>query len=680
MTVLAAVVLSGPALASAQPFTVVSTPASDALVLLDLSSHTVVAPLPVNGLPTGCAMSRSGRRVYAALTQANALAIVNVGTGAVRTVAVGASPAAVAVSAGRVYVANTGTDTVSVVAAGSGAVLATIPVGRAPIALAIAGSRLYVANWGAATVSVVDTATNTALATIPVGALPAGLAVHGATHRLYVANFVDDTVSVIDTDALSVLSTIPVVRRPRGLAVDGSGQRLFVAGFDDALVQAIDTATGTVTREGPSGGANPVDLMLGPGGARLYVAHLQETQGIAVLDAATLAPVTSVSVPAGPVAFAGLAPRTPRPRSPSRAQYALRAVSTARRAIAALFVRGSPASSTSLNDPVVISDGEFRTADWSVSGMAEWDVQQQLSGGNPGAWRRTTHFVLSSDSKTVHRFVRPGSTYTPATQGAIGAIDLSYDRSILAGSIAYDGVVLEQDGVVYETFEHASDGSGWTTFSRINLGADSFSDQLGRHPDFSAAGSTLRFGYFLHTSSVATVVFGIDNFTVSVRPHVDGNSTLGFQRTFDEVTDGDAPFVYVQRRNGVQGLVSVEVLIQPPDREAYQHTLSWPDGDDQDGVVLALFLQLPEGSGARTTRLTLRNPTGGASIDPARAEMVIAVIPAQWPAQLTALFLRLAPLLGGFPGAWVLVMAVPAVALAARRVWSRGVGLGPFRP
>jgi len=152
LTALAAVVLSAPALAAAQPYTFVSTPADGSLVMLDLSGDTVAAPFPVSGLPTGCAMSPSGRRVYAALSEANALAIVDVRSGAVRTVPVGTSPTAVAVAAGRVYVANTGADTVSVVARGSGTVLATIPVGDAPVALATGGSRLYVANWVANTV------------------------------------------------------------------------------------------------------------------------------------------------------------------------------------------------------------------------------------------------------------------------------------------------------------------------------------------------------------------------------------------------------------------------------------------------------------------------------------------------------------------------------------------------
>ena len=97
LTALAAVALFVPALASAQPYTFVSTPAGDSLTMIDLADDTVATSFAVSGLPTGCAVGRAGRRVYAALSEANALAIINIGTGAVRTVPVGAGPAAVAV-------------------------------------------------------------------------------------------------------------------------------------------------------------------------------------------------------------------------------------------------------------------------------------------------------------------------------------------------------------------------------------------------------------------------------------------------------------------------------------------------------------------------------------------------------------------------------------------------------
>ena len=664
LTALAAVVFAVPALASAQPFTFVSTPASDSLVLIDLSSNTVVSPVPLSGLPTGLAVGRAGRRVFAALGEADALAIIRLGTGVVRTVPVGAGPTGVAVDGRRVYVANTGDGTVSVVDAGRAEVVATIPVGDSPFALVAGAQRLYVANWGGGTVSVVDGTTNGVVATLPVGTFPAGLALHTGTRRLFVANFLDDTVSVIDTETLTVVSTIPVARRPRGLAVDAAGGRLFVAGFEEGRVQAIDTGTGAVTLEASSGGLNPLDLMLGPRGARLYVAHLQETQGVAVLDALTLAPVASVDVPAGPVAFSGLARGRLRVPITSRWRQAARAVSDGLRDFAALTRTRRPDRSQSLGGEVVISDGEFDPGHWALSGGGEHNTTQQSTGGNPGAWRSTTHF---GPAVSVHRLIRPGSTYHPASQGPIQNIDASWDRRIFHETLVSERFLVEQDNVVYRTAAHTYFAPAWETDGFLELVADDFDDGSGGRPDFGATGGPLRFGYSRHTAFSQMVTHGMDNFTITVRQSDAHTNTLGFEKTLDVMAERDTPFVRVQRRNGVQGAISVDVRAELPDGTVSQETLSWLDGDRFDRSILLLGLDLPAGAGARTAHLTLLNPTGGASIHPARAEMVITVVPEEWPAVITALYLRLQGLFGAFSFTWLLFLALPAAVVAAGR-------------
>ena len=669
LTPLAAVMLFVPALAAAQPYTFVSTPAGDSLTMIDLADDTVAASFPVSGVPTGCAVGRAGRRVYAALSQANALAIINIRTGAVRMVPVGAGPAGVAVARRRVYVANSGGDTVSVVDPRQGTIVATIPVGDVPVALAAGGSRVYVANWAEGTVSVVDTTTHTIAGTVPVGTFPAGLGLHGATRRLYVANFLDDTVSVIDTDTLSVVSTFPVARRPRGLAVDPAGQRLFVAGFEDGRVQAIDTASGTVTLDVASGGANPLDVLLGPRGTRLYVAHLQEEQGVAVLDAATLSSVASVDVPAGPVAFAGLAQRRPRASPAAGWQEAARAVfGQVRNLVAVARARSADVPPQAFEEDVVIADEDFAPASWAVgvSGLFEFDNSQQPTGGNPGAWRRTTHY---GGGTTIHRLIRPGSQYTPSSQGAIFNVDVSWDRILFAETIASERFLVEQDGVVYWTGERSFFSMTWQADSRLNLVATDFSDAGGGHPDFTDTGSTLRFGYSRRTFN-QTVPHGIDNFVVTVRRSAPPDNLLRLTRTTDVIEESDALFVWVQRRNGTQGAVSVDVLTERPDGSTVQETLSWPDGDGADRNILLVNLTLPSGAGARTARLRLLNPTGGASIDPARSQMAIVVFPNDWPEQIRALFLQLQGLFGAFSPVWLILLGAPA-AVAALRRWQQ---------
>jgi YVTN family beta-propeller protein len=657
-----------PALGSAEPFTFVTTPGGDSVAVIDLASHTVVAALPVGGLPTGCAVGSSGAGLYVALGQSNTLAMIwsdREGSRLVR-VPVGTGPTGVAVDTTRrrVYVANTGADTVSVVDIDQRAVVATIPVGDGPLALVAGPTRLYVSNWGAGTISVIDLDLNSVVGTIPVGTFPAGLALHNGTQRLYVANFFDDTVSVVNTATLSVLSTIPVTRRPRGLALDAAGLRLYVAGFEDGRVQAITTSTGTVALDTASGGLNPLDLMLGPGGTRLYVSHLQEADGVSVLDAVTLAPVATVDVPAGAVAFGGVLQQTLAPLAAGwpPAARALSARPAASQEVARAGPRGVSASLGA--DDVVISDAQFNPADWIITGNGDQNTTQQPTGGNPGAWRRMIHFGAALGT---HRLIRPGTEYVPSSQGAIDRIDVSWDRRILAETLVDERFLVEQNNVVYRTVERTFFAPAWENDFRLDLVAENFDNGSGGHPDFSASGSTLRFGYTRQTTFSQTVPHGIDNFVVTVhRTPASPAGDLGFKETFLVVEEGEAPFVNVQRHGGSQGAVSVDVLTERPDGTTDQQTLSWPDGDDSDRSILLVFLDLPDGSGARTARLTLLNPTGGAGIVPSRSRMSLTVFPEEWPPVLKGLFLRLQALLGAFSPAWLLLLAVPATALAVR--------------
>jgi YVTN family beta-propeller protein len=664
-----------PATASAQSFTIVTTPASGSLAVVDLTTNAVVATSSLGSLPGG--LAARGSRVFVALTDANSLGMIDIGSGELQSLAVGAGPAGVAVGDGalRVYVANAGDDTVSVVDPRKRVLLATIPVGHTPIDLVADDHRVYVANSAAGTISVIDTAAGAVIATIPVGTFPAGLAVHGRTKRLYVANFFDDTISVIDTAALSVVSTIPVARRPRGLALDTRGQRLFVAGFEDGRIQVVDTAAGTIALEGTSGGLNPLGLMLGPRDTTLYVANLQEHDGVVALDAATLAQVGSVDTPAGPVAFAGVLSKPPVvPSTPPL-------VSTARALVNRLYgaVRGAtagPVNAEAAVTDIVISDTEFDLADWAVTSNGEQVTTQETTGGNPGAWRSTTHFSPASDVVTTHRLVRAGSAYNPSTQGAIAIIDASWDsRLVNTESFLNESFVVEQGGVVYRTSERAVFLSAtWTSGSRIGLVADDFSDSGGGHPDFSASGGILHFGYARHSLFSATATHGIDNFLVAI--HSGAPNSAGrfrFEVPFLAVDEGDSRFVSVQRVGGTNGAVSVELHIERPDGTTSVETLSWSDGDSSDKSSLLLSLDLPDGSGARTARLTLQNPTGGGEIDASRGSMAILVFPSQWPEILRQLFLRVQVFLSTFSPAWLLILTVAAIVAwrARRRVPSR---------
>jgi YVTN family beta-propeller protein len=669
-----------PGLASAQPYTFVSTPASDTLAVVDLSSHTVVDTVPLGGgLPSDCAVGPHGARLYAALSESNALAMIDMASGALTTVPVGAGPTGVAVggSGRRVYVANTAGGTVSVIDPARALVVATIPVGDTPFDAVAGGRHVYVANWGAHTVSVIDVSTNAVVGAIPVGRFPAGLALHRATRRLYVANFFDDTVSVVDTGSLSVVSTIQVARRPRALAVDATGQSLYVAGFEDSRVQIVNTSTGTVATEAASGGLNPMDLMLGPDGTRLYVAHVQETQGLVVLDATALTAVTTVGVAAGPFAFAGLSATRPPETLGARWRAAARALAGAVRAGGDRAASAAPRSPESRGvEDVVIGDSEFALADWVVSGGGEHTTTQEATGGNPGAWRRTTHF---GPANTAHVLIRPGAAYDPA-QGAIQTVDVSWDRRLLAESVALEGFLVQQNGVIYRSTERALFLPNWQTDSRAGLVASDFDNGTGGQPDFTTDGSPIRFGYFRRTTTGQTLPHGIDNFVVTVHPlGTNLAGTLTFEKSLITVKENEAPFITVGRVGGTLGAVGAEVLTERPDGSTQVDVVTWNDGDASMRSVLILGLDL-DGSGARTARLRIQNPVGGVSIHSTRGVMSIAVFPLNWGPALELLYLRLLGLLSAFSPLWLLALAAPAVLAAWRsRGRARGADAPPAR-
>jgi len=119
----------------------------------------------------------------------------------IATVPVGTFPQGVGVNptTNRIYVANQGGNTVSVIDGTSNTVIATVPVGNSPgyVDVNPTTNYIYVANYSGNTVAVIDGTSNTVVSTAPVGNGPFGVGVNPTTNRVYVANSNDDTVAVL---------------------------------------------------------------------------------------------------------------------------------------------------------------------------------------------------------------------------------------------------------------------------------------------------------------------------------------------------------------------------------------------------------------------------------------------------------------------------------------------------
>ena len=643
-----------PAAAAAQPYAFVASGPDASVAVLDLSEDVLLGRIPLAGAPVGSALSANGRYLWATRTLDDSVTLIDTTSGAMSTFPVGHAPTGVAVAptGTLAFVANTGSDSVSLVFPfGS----QEVPVGRSPFAVAFGGSRVYAANWGDGTVSVIDlSAGGTVVATVQVGTFPAGLALDEAGGRLYVANVMDDTVSVLDTATLTVAATIPVTARPRGLALDAVAGRLYVAGLESSRVQAIDTATNQVVAEAPSGGGGPTDLALGPGGERLYVVHLQDGKSVTVLDAASLAPLTSIEVPPGPLSFAGfggnLPPLGPRRRAPVRREPALAGGRPGR------TPRGS-----------VILDSDFNAIDWQVlHAVGEQTTVQDLQQGSPAPpSRRTQH---AGPGSSDHEYV--SVAWDPAVSGPIESLDVSWNRIVYSGGPAAERFVVFQDGVAYRTAEEQFSDPAWTAVSHTGLDATAFDDGAGGQPDFSAFGTPIRFGYYRRNPTGLLVEHGIDEFQVSVHAGPNAPGFLKFRSTFAILTPFDSVTAWVERTGGSQGTVGVTVLTHLPDGTEEAHPLAWADGDIAPKPVVVQAAPPPHG--LESASLELTQPLGGATLSPLP---MIIWIPGVTPSIEDFMYALAGLAISALSPAWLLALAGPAALLA----FGRRPGPGAWR-
>jgi hypothetical protein len=192
---------------------------------------------------------------------------------------------------------------------------------------------------------------------------------------------------------------------------------------------------------------------------------------------------------------------------------------------------GSPLFAGSVN----FFDTTFNNGDWTVikfldttpGAIGSFTAGQVITGGNPGSYRRIEQWGENGQVALAH--FRDGAVYTPATQGAITSLDFSFDINAPdAGSLKppnpgeFD-ILLFQDGNYFTRHSlSANSTSAWETISGVGLVDVNFRKVPGPGaPDFSAAGSGIKFGFLTSTNNfgacgVPCDVGGIDNWSVTV--------------------------------------------------------------------------------------------------------------------------------------------------------------------
>jgi len=292
---------------------------SNNVSVIDSSTNSVVALIPVGNKPYGVAVNPSGTRVYVSNSGGNSVSVIDTSTNTVvATVAVGSSPKGVAINpAGtRVYVANFNSNSVSVIDTSTNSVINTFFVnipndsrvgGPSDIAINSTGTRVYVANFNSKSVSVIDTATNTAIATVAIGTGSYCIAINPAGTRVYVASSVaydGGYINVIDTNTNKVIATVTLQSVLEGVAINPAGTRVYVANRNKQSISVIDTSTNTVVAT-VAVGSSPTGVAINPAGTHAYVANYG-SNSVSVIDTNTNTVIATVAVGTKPISFGKL--------------------------------------------------------------------------------------------------------------------------------------------------------------------------------------------------------------------------------------------------------------------------------------------------------------------------------------------------------------------------------------
>ena len=226
-----------------------SNGASDSVTVFDLASLARIATIKVGRKPDAIVFDPASKRVFAANAKDHSLSVIDTASNKVLAViALAGAPETAAVDGkGRLYIALEDSNAIAVVDTGTMTVLRQYQLGAAceePAGLAIdaAAGRLF-AGCHNARMAVVDAATGRLLASPAIGKGNDATAFDPQLGRAFASNG-EGSVTVIDGAApYAVLQTVATMPRARTLALDTETHQVFVVSAE-AATQAPAPANG----------------------------------------------------------------------------------------------------------------------------------------------------------------------------------------------------------------------------------------------------------------------------------------------------------------------------------------------------------------------------------------------------------------------------------------------------
>ncbi len=225
----------------------VTNTAANNITVIDKNALEVVGLIATGKGPRGIVLDRSRNRAYAALSEDDAIAVIDVSGGEVINeirLSSGDTPRELAITpAGDLLLAaNTGSSTVSLLDPLSMFEIDRIAVDNEPrfILMDPAGKRAFVFNSLSGTISIIDTARRALVTTLSVGETPAKGAFNRNGDRLYIINEASPYLTVLDAGNLVVLQRVFVGSGMRDIMVDPRSDLLYLARKRETAVQIYD--------------------------------------------------------------------------------------------------------------------------------------------------------------------------------------------------------------------------------------------------------------------------------------------------------------------------------------------------------------------------------------------------------------------------------------------------------
>jgi YVTN family beta-propeller protein len=231
-----------------------------AIARVNITEQAIKAPVVTSALPAGIAMTKDRSEVLVSNRGANTLSVIDANSGQViKTIAVGRSPAAVAVGVGPggtqvALVADVLADSVSVIDLATLHVEATVHVGIWPSAIGVVagGSRgadlAVVADYGDNELSTVDLGSMRVRDTLPIGDLPGAIAVvPGGTNNAGVVAVTEagsNALTTVDLGTMELKSTFELPSSPTGVSGNGDGTVWVSEGSGLVPVDVLSGAVG----------------------------------------------------------------------------------------------------------------------------------------------------------------------------------------------------------------------------------------------------------------------------------------------------------------------------------------------------------------------------------------------------------------------------------------------------